>query len=183
MEDIFLLPKAKAPVIFKTKTASALEFHIQFLGKKAGDLFWYAPFMRDSEKTNCHHKGSIVMPQKSKLNAEEKVEIIRKYQQGEISLAQAAREASVETATIYRWSTRYEAEGAGGFLSYQKNRVYPSELKLKAVLEYLSGSGGLREISKKYKLRNERQLSNWIKERYNLSTRYQDQMHRNPYRW
>ena len=103
------------------------------------------------------------MPQKSKLNAEEKVEIIRKYQQGEISLAQAAREASVETATIYRWSTRYEAEGAGGFLSYQKNRVYPSELKLKAVQEYLSGSGSLREISKKYKLRNERQLSNWIK--------------------
>ena len=36
------------------------------------------------------------MPQKSKLNVEEKVEIIRKYQQGEISLAQAAREASVE---------------------------------------------------------------------------------------
>ena len=91
------------------------------------------------------------------------MEIIRKYQQGEISLAQAAREASVETATIYRWSTRYEAEGAGGFLSYQKNRVYPSELKLKAVQEYLSGSGSLREISKKYKLRNERQLSNWIK--------------------
>ena len=30
MEDIFLLPKAKAPVIFKVKTASALEFHIQF---------------------------------------------------------------------------------------------------------------------------------------------------------
>lgn len=79
------------------------------------------------------------MPQKSKLNAEEKVEIIRKYQQGEISLAQAAREASVETTTIYRWSTRYEAEGADGFLSYQKNRVYPSELKLKAVQEYLSG--------------------------------------------
>ena len=103
------------------------------------------------------------MPQKSKLNAEEKVEIIRKYQQGEISLAQAAREARVETATIYRWSTRYEAEGAGGFLSYQENRVYPSELKLKAVQEYLSGSGSLREISKKYKLRNERQLSNWIK--------------------
>ena len=35
--------------------------------------------MRDSEKTNCHHEGSIVMPQKSKLNAEEKVEIMLKY--------------------------------------------------------------------------------------------------------
>ena len=30
MEDIFLLPKAKAPVIFKTKIASALKFHILF---------------------------------------------------------------------------------------------------------------------------------------------------------
>ena len=37
------------------------------------------------------------------------------------------------------------------------------ELKLKAVLEYLSGAGSLEEISKKYKLRNDRQLSNWIK--------------------
>ena len=35
MEDIFLLPKAKAPVIFKVKTASALECLIQFGDKKA----------------------------------------------------------------------------------------------------------------------------------------------------
>ena len=72
------------------------------------------------------------MSQKSKLNTEEKVEIIRKYQQGEISLVQAARDAGVGTTTIYRWSARYEAEGAAGFLPYQKNRVYPPELKLKA---------------------------------------------------
>ena len=39
------------------------------------------------------------MSQKSKLNAEEKVEIIRKYQQGEISLVQAARDAGVGTTT------------------------------------------------------------------------------------
>ncbi len=52
------------------------------------------------------------MSPKSKLNAEEKVEIIRKYQQGEISLVQAARDAGVGTTTIYRWSARYEVEGA-----------------------------------------------------------------------
>ena len=103
------------------------------------------------------------MSPKSKLNAEEKVEIIRKYHQGEISLVQAARDAGVGTTTIYRWSARYEVEGAAGFLPYQKNRVYPPELKLKAVHEYLSGAGSLGEISKKYKLRNDRQLSNWIK--------------------
>ena len=103
------------------------------------------------------------MSQKGKLNTEEKVEIIKKYRQGEISLVQAARDAGVGTTTIYRWSARYEAEGAAGFLPYQKNRVYPPELKLKAVLEYLSGAGSLEEISQKYKLRNDRQLSNWIK--------------------
>lgn len=119
--------------------------------------------MRDSEKTNCHHEGSNSMSQKGKLNTEEKVEIIKKYRQGEISLVQAARDAGGGTTTIYRWSARYEAEGAAGFLPYQKNRVYPPELKLKAVLEYLSGAGSLEEISKKYKLRNDRQLSNWIK--------------------
>lgn len=88
------------------------------------------------------------MSQKGKLSTEEKVEIIKKYQQGEISLVQAARDAGVGTTTIYRWSARYEAEGAAGFLPYQKNRVYPPELKLKAVLEYLSGSDSLEEISK-----------------------------------
>ncbi len=48
------------------------------------------------------------MSQKGKLNTEEKVEIIKKYRQGEISLVQAARDAGVGTTTIYRWSARYE---------------------------------------------------------------------------
>lgn len=41
------------------------------------------------------------MSQKRKLNAEEKVEIVRKYQQGKISLVQAARDAGVGTTTIF----------------------------------------------------------------------------------
>jgi len=35
MEDFFLPPKAKAPVIFKAKIASVLEFHIQFWVQKS----------------------------------------------------------------------------------------------------------------------------------------------------
>lgn len=35
------------------------------------------------------------MPQKEKLNAEEKVKIVRMYQRGEISLLQAAQYAGV----------------------------------------------------------------------------------------
>ena len=49
MEDIFLLPKAKAPVIFKVKTASALEFHILFF---AFCLIRPADFTRKKSRIN-----------------------------------------------------------------------------------------------------------------------------------
>ena len=49
------------------------------------------------------------MPQKEKLNAEEKVKIVRMYQRGEISLLQAAQYAGVGKTTINRWITRYKA--------------------------------------------------------------------------
>jgi len=39
MEDFFLPLKAKAPIIFKVKTASALEFHIQFGVQKSRRTF------------------------------------------------------------------------------------------------------------------------------------------------
>ncbi len=94
-------------------------------------------------------KGAILCHKKGKLNTEEKVEIIKKYRQGEISLVQAARDAGVGTTTIYRWSARYETEGAAGFLPYRKNRVYPPELKLKAVFGILIRGGKSRRNRKK----------------------------------
>jgi transposase-like protein len=36
----------------------------------------------------------------------------------------------------------------GCFLPYEQNRVYPPELKMNAVQEYLSGAGTLEEIGK-----------------------------------
>lgn len=103
------------------------------------------------------------MPRQEKLKAEEKVKIVRMYQKGEISLPEAAQYAGVEKRTIHRWIAQYEAEGEAGFPPYQQNRVYAPELKLKAVREYLSGLCSLAEISKKYGLRSEKQLRNWIK--------------------
>jgi len=73
-----------------------------------------------------------------------------------MSLVQAARDAGVGTTTIYRWSARYEAKGAAGVLPYQQNRAYPPERKLKAVQEYMLGTGSIGKIIKKYKLRNDR---------------------------
>ena len=53
--------------------------------------------MRDSEKEkHCHHRGSIVMPHKPKVSAEEKARIVQDCIAGKISRQEAARKAGVE---------------------------------------------------------------------------------------
>ncbi len=58
------------------------------------------------------------------------------------------RYAGLRTTTIYKWSTRYEAEGAAGFSPYQQNQVYSPKIKLKAVQEYLYGRAVLEKSVK-----------------------------------
>ena len=94
---------------------------------------------------------------------EEKVSIVLRILKYEISIRAASREVGVGRETIRRWMARYEAEGAAGFLPREQNRVYSPETKRQAVEDYLAGRGSLLEISKKYKLRNDRQLHDWIK--------------------
>lgn len=55
------------------------------------------------------------MPQKEKLRADGKISLIRKYQEGEISIGKAAAQARVGRETFRRWVKRYETEGEDGF--------------------------------------------------------------------
>lgn len=45
----------------------------------------------------------------------------------------------------------------------RKNKSYQAELKYQAVGDYLSGEGSLREICKKYGIRDKHTLQDWIK--------------------
>ena len=57
--------------------------------------------MRDSEKEkHCHHRGSIVMPQKQKISAEQKVKLVLDCLENKISVQEAARSAGVDFATV-----------------------------------------------------------------------------------
>lgn len=103
------------------------------------------------------------MSGKKKLSVEEKISLIQKYQEGEISYREAVALAGGNRETLRRWVKRYEAEGVEGFLPHESNRVYSDELKLEAVLAYLSGKGSQAEIAQKYHLRSERQLWDWLK--------------------
>ena len=103
------------------------------------------------------------MPHKEKVKAEEKISLIQKYQEGEISFGNAVVQAGVSKETFRRWVKRYETEGEAGFLPYQRNRVYSEKLKMAAVHAYLSGEGSLTDITQKYHLRSETQLRSWLK--------------------
>ena len=102
------------------------------------------------------------MPQKQKLSAEEKAKVIEDYINNRISLSEAARRGGVARDTISQWARNYEADGMTAFMTC-RNRVYSPELKRQAVEDYLSGKGSQAELSKKYGLRDRRQLRNWLK--------------------
>ena len=73
------------------------------------------------------------MSKNRKIKEEKKVDIVRRWQAGKISMNTASQSAGVDPGTIHRWITRYEAEGIAGFLPQNQNRVYPPELKRQAV--------------------------------------------------
>ena len=103
------------------------------------------------------------MPRKQKLSPEAKVKLAQACLSGEIGVCEAGRQSGVSPESVRRWIARYESEGAEGFLPQGTNRVYSTELKLNAVRDYLSGEGSLLDICKKYKIRNDDQLIQWIK--------------------
>lgn len=103
------------------------------------------------------------MSKKRELKPEEKVEIVRKCQAGELGIREGGRSVGVAPETIRRWIAQYKTEGVAGFLPRKRNRVYSVELKQRAVQDYLSGAGSLQEIGRKYKLRSDYQLREWIK--------------------
>ena len=102
------------------------------------------------------------MSEREKQKPEEKVKIVIKYIAGEVSMSEAATEAGVDRKTLQRWVMQYEAEGAAAFLPGRLEHIYSPKLKLQAVQEYLSGKGSQAELSKKYGLRDRRQLRNWL---------------------
>ena len=103
------------------------------------------------------------MPQKQKLKMEKKVKIVKRDLAGEVSMSEAATEAGVDWKTLQKWVMQYELEGAAAFLPGRREHMYSPELKLQAVQEYLSGKGSQAELSKKYGVRDRRQLQKWLK--------------------
>ncbi len=103
---------------------------------------------------------------KAKYSVEEKLAWVTRILSNEITPTQAAKMSGINDTAIIDWLRLYEVEGIQGLVSQSHNRSYPVDLKRMAVEEYLAGGISLRQICKKYKIRDKTQLRDWIK-RYN----------------
>ena len=103
------------------------------------------------------------MSKREKIPAEEKIRIVKAYIQGRIGLYEAAKQVGVHHTVIDDWARLYEMEGAQAFLPGKGNRKYDPILKETAVRDYLSGKGSIREICRRHKIRDTKQLRSWIK--------------------
>ena len=78
------------------------------------------------------------MPNKQKLEAEEKVKIVLEYLGGEIGQREGARKAGVTHTTFQGWIRIFENYGIDGFQQKEKQQ-YSAETKKAAVRAYQKG--------------------------------------------
>ena len=102
----------------------------------------------------------------SKISAEVKIKTAKDYLDGKVSIINKSTELGVSTITIWKWIQKYKTFGPLGLIRSEKNTIYKSDIKSKAVEDYLSGSGSTYDICMRYNISSTSVLDKWIK-KYN----------------
>jgi transposase len=102
------------------------------------------------------------MSKKNQYGAAEKLVILQEIENGQYRFADVAQRYGISTTTLKKWRHQYELNGYEGLEPRVIKGYYPEELKLQAVLDYLSGNGSQYEIIDKYNIASRTQLQNWI---------------------
>lgn len=100
---------------------------------------------------------------KHSFSKEEKLEILKLYHEGSLTLNEVAKVFNVHRDTIKDWQNVYLHFGEEGLERLNQHNSYSKELKFAAVQDYLSGEFSLREVVRKYRLSSRSVLRNWIK--------------------
>ena len=100
------------------------------------------------------------MPQRTNLNYQERLQLITDYLEGKIGYSEAEKIYSRFGFIL----EQYKYNGSAGLkLANGKNVSYQADIKLAAVMDYLTGKGSLRTICAKYKIPSDSILRRWIK--------------------
>ncbi|MBJ7689547.1 transposase, partial [Weissella confusa] len=88
--------------------------------------------------------------------------MIESYQKSSLSMRAFALSNNVGLNALHNWLRLYANFGMEGLSESQDNQKYSKEFKRKVVQAYLSGEGTLRELTRRFKLRSDSQISDWV---------------------
>lgn len=103
---------------------------------------------------------------KHKYSLEEKEKILLEYQTGVHGFREICRIYGMAQQSLKDWIRLYETFGIEGLRTGSTTTHYSIKTKEAAVQDYLAHKLPVKEILKKYQIRSETQLRNWIK-KYN----------------
>jgi transposase len=98
-----------------------------------------------------------------KYSPELKLEATRAYCEGKGSMDDICQKFGIRAKnTLRNWIAQYTVEGNLAFFPNRKKGRYDPEVKLQAVKAYIGGEGSLKEISKRFGLRDSSVLRRWL---------------------
>ena len=113
------------------------------------------------------------MGRKSKYSKELKIEICKRYLNGEGSTYSLADEIGTNNMVVYRWVKKYNAFGESAFDDLKSNNAYTKTFKQMVVDAYLNGEGSLDDLAIKYNISSNSTIIKWIKD-YNSHMELKD---------
>ena len=102
------------------------------------------------------------MPRRSKLTDEERIAAVQEYLEGKGSYAAIAKRYGINHERFRQMVIRAKTEGIEAVRISSRNKKYSTEIKLKAVTEYLEGKCSQMEICAKYHITQDTVLRRWI---------------------
>ena len=113
------------------------------------------------------------MGRKSKYSKELKINIVRRYLDGESSAVTLANEIHTRVTVILEWVNKYRAYGEKAFDSSSSNASYTKDFKEQVVLDYLNGGGSYSKLAIKYNISSPTPIKKWVKD-YNSHIELKD---------
>lgn len=92
-----------------------------------------------------------------------KQKAVAEIESGRLSQSEVAKRLGVGRTTIQGWLSKYRSEGSVSLENNGKNRIYSVQTKREAVDAYLTGKYSQQGICEIFKIRDRRQLRNWLK--------------------
>ena len=102
------------------------------------------------------------MPRRSKLTDEERIAAVQEYLEGKGSYAAIAKRYGINHERFRQMVIRAKTEGIEAVRISSRNKKYSTEIKLKAVTEYLEGKCSQMEICAKYHITQDTVFRRWI---------------------